>query len=281
MADLLSLEVDDTSFIKLPNGTTSQRPVTPNSGEMRFNTNFNTVENYDGSQWRYLPDLVRDGLVLHLDAGEPSSYSGTGTTINDLSSTVSSSTLNNGSYSSSEGGYFNTDGVSDYISTPRIPNTGTSTSSLSFTLWVKPNDTAGNILSMSESNPVGSWNMPPITAENSKFTGKIWQNSRLSSNSTYTNGVWYYVALIWDYRSNDGNGTQSLYVNGELQDSQSGITYSSSGVNNYLYFGQSNPGADDQGYFGGSYGPMLIYNKALKPIEVIQNFKAIRGRYGV
>jgi hypothetical protein len=52
MAQLKSLTIDDTGFLKLPSGTTAQRPASPTIGMMRFNTNINLEEYYDGSLWR-------------------------------------------------------------------------------------------------------------------------------------------------------------------------------------------------------------------------------------
>jgi hypothetical protein len=168
--------------------------------------------------------------------------------------------------------------VSDgsYIFCPTVPGTGTSSSSVSWSVWTKPFVSDGNIMSMSALNPQGGWNMPPITAVNQTFTGKIWSNSRLSS-STFLINSWYNLVLVWDAE----NSTQRFYVNNQLQGEQTGISYSSSGVDNNLFFGQANPGADNAGNYAGSYGPIKVYSKALSNQEIQQNFNALRGRYGI
>ena len=51
MATLKNTNVDDTGSIRLPVGTTAQRPASPSLGMMRFNTNEQTVEIYDGTEW--------------------------------------------------------------------------------------------------------------------------------------------------------------------------------------------------------------------------------------
>jgi hypothetical protein len=51
MATLKNLTVDDTGFIKLPSGTTAQRPGSPSAGMMRYNTSTGVTEYYDGSNW--------------------------------------------------------------------------------------------------------------------------------------------------------------------------------------------------------------------------------------
>lgn len=43
-----------TGYFDLPAGTTAQRPVSPNSGNIRFNSDNSTAEYYDGNGWRSL-----------------------------------------------------------------------------------------------------------------------------------------------------------------------------------------------------------------------------------
>ena len=51
--DLFNLESLD-SALKLPSGTTAQRPTSPSTGEWRYNTTTNYVEFWDGGAWRDL-----------------------------------------------------------------------------------------------------------------------------------------------------------------------------------------------------------------------------------
>jgi len=175
---------------------------------------------------------------------------------------------------------FELDGTDDYFETDRIAGTGTSTASVSWSIWTKPNSSAGNIMSMSSVNPQGSWNMPPIAADGGKFRGKIWSNRFLYSD-LYTQGQWYLITLVFNYNATSTERYQRLFVNGEMVDEQVGISYSSSNTDNYLYFGQSNPGADNQGYYAGEIGKVQVYNMALSPQEVKNNYLATKSRYGL
>lgn len=47
-----TLDVGGTGGFKLPVGTTAQRPASPATGTMRFNTTSSRVEVYDGAKWR-------------------------------------------------------------------------------------------------------------------------------------------------------------------------------------------------------------------------------------
>lgn len=51
MAELDRTIIDDTGFIKLPVGTTAQRPNSPEIGMMRWNTDEEYVEFYNGAEW--------------------------------------------------------------------------------------------------------------------------------------------------------------------------------------------------------------------------------------
>jgi len=51
--DLFNLESLNTA-LKLPSGSTAQRPTSPSTGEWRYNTTTNLVEFYDGAEWRDL-----------------------------------------------------------------------------------------------------------------------------------------------------------------------------------------------------------------------------------
>lgn len=50
MANLKNTTIDDPGFIRLPIGTTSQRPV-PDSSQIRYNTDNNEYELYNGFSW--------------------------------------------------------------------------------------------------------------------------------------------------------------------------------------------------------------------------------------
>jgi hypothetical protein len=228
------------------------------------------------------PDIITDGLILYLDAANEKSYPGSGTVWNDLSGNGNNGTLVNGvSYNSGNGGSLVFDGDDDYMLAGRIPFTGTATRSVSWGVWVYPTSVNGNIMSMSSTNPQGSWNMPPIVASNQRFRGRIWANSYLFS-SIFTLNAWYYVVLVWNYSATSSERGQFLYVNGQLEIFQTNIAYSSSGIDNFLFLGQSNPGADNTGMFSGRYGLFHVYgDKALTAQEILQNYNALKGRYNL
>lgn len=48
--NLFGLALDNT-YLKLPVGNTAQRPASPQTGMIRFNTETNKTEGYDGLTW--------------------------------------------------------------------------------------------------------------------------------------------------------------------------------------------------------------------------------------
>jgi hypothetical protein len=58
MSTLKNLTVNDTGFLNIPKGTTAQRPGTPAAGMMRFNTDYNVNEYYNGTAWVSLSGAI-------------------------------------------------------------------------------------------------------------------------------------------------------------------------------------------------------------------------------
>jgi hypothetical protein len=70
MANLQSLTINDTGSITAPVGTTAQRPVSPVTGGIRYNSTTAAGEAYTGSTWitTPIPATVLNGMILELDA---------------------------------------------------------------------------------------------------------------------------------------------------------------------------------------------------------------------
>jgi len=81
------------------------------------------------------PTLVTAGLVLHLDAGDASSYPGNGNTWNDLSGSNHGTLLNGPTYNSGNGGSIVFDGINDVVSLGNVLNMGLNSWTVS--CWVK------------------------------------------------------------------------------------------------------------------------------------------------
>jgi len=70
MANLKNTTIDDN--LKLPQGTTGERPASPQEGQIRYNTDTGTTEFYNGVNWRPLSDThpeATGGTVVDTDIG--------------------------------------------------------------------------------------------------------------------------------------------------------------------------------------------------------------------
>ena len=62
------------------------------------------------------PDIIEDGLVLHLDAADRNSYAGSGSTIYDLVDSTTNGTLTNSpTFSSANGGSISFDATNETV----------------------------------------------------------------------------------------------------------------------------------------------------------------------
>lgn len=72
MAILKNTTIDDTGFINLPAGNTAQRPLNPQAGYMRFNTDYSIREVYNGTNWVNTVNGLTIGLGLSSSSPAPS-----------------------------------------------------------------------------------------------------------------------------------------------------------------------------------------------------------------
>ena len=273
MATLKNTIINNTSAIQLPVGTTAQRPGSPANGYMRFNSTLNVTEYYSNGSWLYLPNVVRDGLVLYLDAAEPASYPGSGTTWTDLSGNSNNGTLTNGpTFSSSDGGSIVFDGVNDYVIVAHSTNLNPSLS-MTVSAWVKVSNFVTNMAIFGKGTTTSGqggfgFNIASSTQLNLVKYFIIDQTITLSTSLSLN--TWYHISAV------QSSSSVTYFVNGQ-----------SVGVFSNSTSYQTNTAelriARNRGTL---YSPIFIsnvyfYNRQLTVSEIIQNFNATKGRYGL
>ena len=143
-------KTNTTQGLKLPSGTNSNQPSGV-QGMIRNDTGETTggstsaLEHHNGTNWQYFaatesPDVVYPAsLKLYLDASNTTSYPGTGNTWFDLTSNGNNGAISGATWNNS--GYFDFDGINDYIDlTGNVPfgSSTTQTDNIkSITGWVK------------------------------------------------------------------------------------------------------------------------------------------------
>ena len=232
----------------------------------------------------YSPNIVKTGLRICYDAANVRSYPGSGTSWFDLSGNGTTGTLTNGpTFSTENGGAVVFDGDNDRVATGNFTYTP-----YCIDFWLYNNNTVpGNdgsiggpstyqtLISFGGSTPgvnLGGW-----TSGATNEALHIWSTAT-GTKLTYTRDALSPALYNWVF---NWNGSQyDIWVNGVKQTVYAGggghaelITYTS--VPLYL-------GTDANTYeFNGKIFVFKMYTSQLSDNDVIQNFNALRHRFGV
>ena len=230
------------------------------------------------------PDIVRDNLVLALDAASPRSYPGTGTTWTDLSPSKVDYTLSGATFNSDNQGSIVFDGTDDEV---RLNGVGISTWAEPFTMDVwfyVPTgaswDGGTNRLSTIFAN-VGGYNgiygLVKWPTEGQAGLYVRGDNGGISSTVTgLARDTWNNLVGIW-------NGNSAfLYYNGILESGPNGSARTGVPDTTALSLGLARSYSGSSGsWFEGRIATAKYYFKALNDTEVLQNFNAYKVRFGL
>jgi hypothetical protein len=210
------------------------------------------------------PRIITDGLVLCLDAANPKSYPGSGTTWTDLSGNGNNGTLVNGvGYSNNNNGVLVTDGINQYIDIIS-PNLSISNNTVICATRYVDLTTPGRIVSARSNN----WLLGHHGGNSSSYYAEGWVYN--PSNSGVGN-IWRIYAAIGDYT----NDVWGVYVNGQF------ITSNANGINGPNGFSLGRYGPGNAQYSKAEISFLYCYNRVLTASEIQQNYNALRGRYGI
>lgn len=220
--------------------------------------------------FNFSPSIVRDGLVLYLDAANTKSYPGSGTTWSDISRGGNSGTLVNGpTFNSANGGSIVFDGVNDYVNTSLITSYGDFTVGI----WFKH---TGNLIAyqrLIDKNYInGFWIGRNSSAANSWGGGVRESLSPYGRYITLVDGQWHYIV------SRREGTTHTIFGDG-ITNTVNGTVSSTALNNNNILIGRSDQVATDS--MAGNISQIQIYNRALSASEILQNFNATKTRYGL
>ena len=218
------------------------------------------------------PAIVTDGLVLCLDAANIRSYPKTGTTWTDLINQKQGTLRNGASFDGSNSGNISFDGTNDYISTDFDPVEISGTNFV-FSLCVYFNASAISTTSIFLGNVSGSGRyLIGLQNQSSNLYGYFNLNNinnSGTSQSLMSLNTWNHFTLTYD------DASIKSYVNGVLVETTSTSAVLFVDWNN-MVIGQWSSGSQ---LMNGKIASMLHYNRALTADEILQNYKATRGRY--
>ena len=228
------------------------------------------------------PDIVENGLVLHLDAADQNSYTGSGTLWTDLSGNGNNGTLTNGpTFNSSNRGSVVFDGTDDYIicGSGSVYNLGNN-----FTLnsWVYPTEVGDSwgdeIFSLATRATVPYIAYGLEWMDTYKFSASIGNTSNqvvgCATNNTFSINQWYNVVETYD------GSSIKIYVNGILENSTASVSTVLYGTN-ILTIGIWYYNITFRNALKGRISNIGLYNRALSASEIAQNYNATKGRYGL
>ena len=262
----------------------SNTSTDPHNGDISavrlYNRALTTTEltqNYNTDKGRWDGDIVSTDNVLHLDAGDLASYSGSGTTWTDLSTSSNNGTLQGSpAYDLYNQGSIIFDGVDDYVTTSSLSDSFLQ-GNWTISFWVKfdtlsttGSGTTDEILLHhgSSSNNNGMH----LVQRDGKILFGLYAND-LITTATVSTGTWYHVT----FTLNNTNYAKQIFIDGSLSTSHTGsAAYGGTGSNariggQVLTFGT---------YLNGNIANVLAYDTVLSATEIQQNYNAFKDRYG-
>jgi hypothetical protein len=230
------------------------------------------------------PTIVTNGLVLALDAGDRNSYVSGSTTWFDLTG-VNNGTLTNGpTFNSGSGGSIVFDGVNDYA----LVNSGSTsinpTTAITVASFLNVSSYGANYacICFKQNNYSNYFEQYSLFLVNTlvgfSITGVDRIQKSVSASGNFTNQNIYVVGTcdtITDEIKFYLNGilTHTLPFTSTFDIADTPINIGGTGV---LKFG-----ATYTGFTNGKIYNTSIYNRALTASEVLQNYNATKGRFGL
>jgi hypothetical protein len=215
--------------------------------------------------------VVTTGLQLYLDAGNASSYPGSGTTWTDLTVNGRNGTLTNGpTYSATNGGSIVFDGSNDYVQC----SGSLTVTAATFVTWIRRNGNQGQYdgILFSRGTSVTGMNLQVSNqiayTWNDAVNTYSWQSGLIVPDAT-----WCMIAVSVTSTA----ATAYLCQTSGTTTAINTVNHSSSLLNDIKL------ALDDAAarYFNGNIAIAQLYNIALSSDQVAQNFAADRARFGV
>jgi hypothetical protein len=259
--------------------TTSTPTVTPTSTTTQTPTNTTTTTPTPTST----PAVpVTTNLVLYFDPSNPSSYPGTGTTINDLSGNGLNGSMSGITFTSP---YFTYNGTSSQVRVADNALLEPGSGNWTMEVWVNQ-AVLGNdvVLGKFDNGGLTIDVSYSIRTTNTTYYAQLGSGSGTGSslfvNSTNyvgTIGTWYQIVYVF---TNVASNTLETFVNGVSIGSVGHNLSSILNTVNPLYIGSYNGGEFVQ-WFDGKIGITRLYNASLTSTQVLQNFNADKSKYGL
>ena len=226
------------------------------------------------------PNIIDDGLVLYLDAGNRKSYPGSGTTWFDKSGRGNNGTLTNGpTFNSANLGSVVFDGVNDVVTTS-LPVGISGIQTCTQVCWFK-RTTISTISAL-----VG---FGTNSSESNRFVIQVWNDgviyitlgSSIWGNFSSNDVNWHNIQAVFNGNLTGNSERLKVYFDGiQISLAFTGIIPSNVGTPlNGCKIGQT---FNNESPYGSSTTSIFqIYNRALSAQEILQNYNATKGRFNL
>jgi hypothetical protein len=236
------------------------------------------------------PNIITNGLVLSLDAANIKSYFGSGNVWRDLSGNRNNGTLVNGpTFNSANGGSLVFNGTNTYVSCSIASAQILSNNQFTVNYWLQITGSArGDFFGIKNFNTpqddIGFF----IDTNNKLFAyfnvqGTITNNGVGSgyasiSSTTFSRNIIYNITCM-----KDASQKIVMYVNGVLDNNTYSTTTNTANVaSTSLWIGSNRINATTPALtWPGNIYNVQIYNRALSASEILQNYNATKGRFGL
>jgi hypothetical protein len=226
------------------------------------------------------PSIITNGLVLCLDAANPKSYPGSGTTWNDLSGNGNNGTLRNSpSYSADNLGKIVFDAVNDDINCGNDSSINFGTGDFTVSVWFRRFSNATTnlrLLSKAASNDTANAASAGFcffgNNTNVSFGVNPTATRTIISAANFSVNEWVNVVGLLE------RGVSMRTYKNSVQVSTATAPAGSVSGTTSLFLG-SNVGANL--FWAGEISNVSLYNIALTPQEIQQNFNALRSRFSI
>lgn len=233
---------------------------------------------YNENLNRFSYSVVTTNLIAYWDPSLVSSYSGSGTTINDLSGNGLNGTMSNITYNDP---YFIYNGTSSQINIADNALLDPGSGSWTMEVWVYQT-ASGNDVVLGKFDPGGGSQdvSYSIRTTNTTYYAQFGSGTGAyvnSSNFVGTLNTWYQIVYVF---KNGATKTLETFVNGSSIGSVNHSLTSLLNTLSNLYIGSYNGGEYSQ-WFQGQIGITRLYNAALTSAQVLQNFNSNKALYGL
>jgi hypothetical protein len=217
--------------------------------------------------------IVDSSLQLWLDAGQTSSYAGSGATWTDLSGVGNNGTLTNGpTYSATNGGSIVFNGTNNFVQC----SGSLTVTAATFLAWIRRNGSVDQYDGILFSR--GTTDVTGMNFYISNQLGYHWNGAsntyNWSSGLSVPDLTWCMVAVSVTSTA----ATAYLCQTSGITSGTNTVNHSSSLLDD-IKIGQDE--ALGSRFFNGAISSAMIYNRALSADEIATNFNALRGRYGI